>query len=328
MMYYTRKLLVVFSLFFVAGQTVFGQSIQLQNQVKQIWFNVLANKLGLDTGQFQLYPGSAAVGNTSDWMWQIFDAIPGKTTDHYYNPQQFNSFSADYGLILCSMKAGDVNYMLNNAIMMYASANHKYVWNKTIANLKNALATGTSMQLDTAITITYVPDSTSGTKSQVAVNIKAQFNKYTIFYASPYAKADSLNQGLKPYQPWFSWPMFSQAYNISNNTVWLPNQNPTWQTVFGWAGFMQNVCIALVAADGVNVTISFNVPGSQSVNTNNDSTAIKYAPIVTTGSTNSSYVNSNGDFIYTITYTSMPGNQLLLGVLVCSMAAFVNNRLH
>lgn len=330
---YTRKLLVPLLLLCALSQTVYGQSAQLQTAIQQIWFNTLANKMNLSTDQFQLYQGTAMIGNTSDWMWHIFDAIPGKTTDHYYNPQQYNNFSSDYGLILCSMKAGNVNYMLNNAILMYDSANHKYVWDKTINDLQSAIASGSSVNLDTTIAITYVSDSTSGTKSTVEVNMKAQFNKYTVFYSSPYSKVDSLNQNLKPYQPWFSSVMFAQAFNINNNTVWISGKNPTWQTAFGPTGFMQNMCIALVAVDGVNIQVSFTIPDTSATTQNMDrklySSSVEnakcYSPIIytTDSSINSSYIDTNGNFVYTI--TSPPGNPILLGVLVSIMGDFANH---
>jgi hypothetical protein len=322
---YISRWLVPFLLFLVSGQTVCGQSVQLQTAIQQIWFNTLANKMGLSTNQFQLYPGTVMVGNTSDWMWQIFNAIPGKSTGHYYNPEQYNSFSSDYGLILYCMKAGDVNYMLNNAILMYESAGNKYVWDKTIGNLKTSLAAGSSMQLDTNITITYVSD-TSGAKSSVDVNMQAQFNKYTVFYSSPYSKADSLNQDLKLYQPWFSSPMFYQAFNVSDNTVWNKEATVTWQTAFGPAGFMQNICIALVAVDGVNIKISFKTPDTQNADRSSTVENPQYDPSMmytANSSINSSYIDTGGDFVYTI--TSLPGNAILLGVLVSTMDSFVNH---
>lgn len=325
-----RKLSIPFLLLFVLSQTVYSQSVQLQTAIQQIWFNTLANKMSLSTDQFQLYQGTAMVGNTSNWMWHIFNAIPGKTTDHYYNPQQYNSFSSDYGLMLSSMKAGDVNYMLNDATLMYDSANNKYVWDKTISNLQSSLAAGSSISLDTTITITYVSDSTLGTKNTVEVNVAANFNKYTVFYSSPYAKVDSLNQDLKLYKPWFSSLMFKQAYNVSDNTVWLPGNNPTWQTAFGPTGFMQNMCIALVVIDGADIKISFKTPDTiQSTGRNLYSNTIEnsksYSPIIytTNSSINSPYVDTNGDFVYAI--SSPPGNAILLGVLVCKMSDFVNH---
>jgi hypothetical protein len=323
------KALLIFLLIFVSCQTVDSQPAPLQAAVQDLWFNTLANKMSLSAARFQLYPGTTAVGSTSLWMWQIFDAIPSKSTGHYYTPQQANSFSFDYSLLLSAMRAGSANYMFDQAILMYASAGGEYAWDKTITDFKNALAAGRPMHLDTTVTLTYVSDSTSGTKSTVVVNMQAQFNKYTTFYASPYSKVDSLKQGLSFYKPWFSTLMFSQAFNVSNNIVWNPQQPITWQKAFGVAGFMQNMCIALVVADGVSIKISFWGLGTQSAqgilfsDTSKNSTS--NLPIIYTAgnSTDSTYADNQGNFVSSI---SIPqGNPVLLGVLVCPMDAFANH---
>lgn len=306
-----------------------GQSAQLQSAVQDIWFNTLATKMHLSTAQFELYPGTAALGSTSAWMWQIFNAIPAKSTDHYYIPQQANTFSFDYSLILGSMRSGAMNDMLNDANLMLSSANGNYVWNKTITNLKSALASGSQLHIDTAINVTYISDSTSGVKNQAVVIMQVQFNKFTVFYASPYSKADSLNQDLSLYKPWFDQPVFWQAFNVSDNTVWDPQQPVNWQKAFGMGGFMQNMCIALVAADGVSMKISIEAPGMQNAEGILLSDSSKNSPgkapvIYTSGNgTDSSYADNQGNFIYSV---SIPqGNPVLLGVLVCPMDTFVNH---
>jgi hypothetical protein len=215
---------------------------------------------------------------------------------------------------------------------MYSAADGQYAWDKTITNFKNALAAGRPMHLDTTVTLTYVSDSTSGTKSTVIVNMQAQFNKYTVFYASPYGRVDSLNQDLSLYKPWFSTLMFSQAFNVSDNNVWNPQQSITWQKAFGMAGFMQNMCIALVAADGISIKISFWGLSMQSANgilfsdTSKNSTS--NLPIIYTGgnSTDSTHADNQGNYVSSISI--LQGNPVLLGVLVCPMDSFVNHPQH
>jgi len=322
-----RKLRLLWLLFVCITRVAAGQPAGLQTLVQQVWFTTLANKMGLNKDQFELYQGAAPLGSTSQWMWNIFNAIPAKSTDHYYNPAQYNSFSSDYGLVLVSLVGGDANPMLSNAIIMYGLADQKFAWDKTIGNLQSALAAGQQLQLDTTITIIYLADTTSATTDTIGVNIQAQFDKYTVFYSSPYSRPDSLNAGLAAYKPWFCPPVFSVAYNTNDNAVWNSQSPVTWQTAFGPNGFMQNMCIGLVAVDGINIEISFHDPHpsstSAAVFSNLMANSKCYAPIIYSAD---SHVSNAGSGTTNLVYSikSPPGDPLLLGVIVCTMADFAH----
>lgn len=64
------------------------------------WYNAVVSGCGLDPATFQLTQGSSPLGTTSEILWEIFDATPPLSISNYYNPSQFNSFSADYGAVI------------------------------------------------------------------------------------------------------------------------------------------------------------------------------------------------------------------------------------
>ncbi|PCI75018.1 MAG: hypothetical protein COB20_13890 [SAR86 cluster bacterium] len=68
------------------------------NTLNSQWYNILVSQLGngLDPSTFQLIQAYEAAGTTSEWLWNIFDAVPPASISNYYNPTQLNHFSQDY----------------------------------------------------------------------------------------------------------------------------------------------------------------------------------------------------------------------------------------
>lgn len=66
----------------------------------QQWYNAIVEGCRLNKNQFQLYQGSQPLGDTSDTLWAIFDAVPPKSINVYYDPSQTNNFSTDYANVL------------------------------------------------------------------------------------------------------------------------------------------------------------------------------------------------------------------------------------
>lgn len=67
------------------------------------WYNAVVTGLGLSPDQFQLYQGPNSAMNTSQDMWNLFNAVPPASINNYYNPSQVNNFASDYGLILSAL---------------------------------------------------------------------------------------------------------------------------------------------------------------------------------------------------------------------------------
>jgi hypothetical protein len=68
------------------------------------WYNALVTGLSLNPDNFQLFQGSESIGDTSEFIWNILDAIPPKSINNYYNPNQGNNFSQDYQAVIANLK--------------------------------------------------------------------------------------------------------------------------------------------------------------------------------------------------------------------------------
>ncbi len=70
------------------------------------WYNAMVAGLSLSNQQFQLFQGTGTTPKTSQDLWSIFNAVPPKSVNNFYDPSQANSFASDYGLILSSLVTG------------------------------------------------------------------------------------------------------------------------------------------------------------------------------------------------------------------------------
>ncbi len=75
----------------------------------QQWYNAVVTGLSLDPKNFQLYQGTATTGSTSEWIWNILDAIPPASINNFYNPNQSNNFSQDYQAVIAHLKPDSDN---------------------------------------------------------------------------------------------------------------------------------------------------------------------------------------------------------------------------
>lgn len=75
----------------------------------QQWYNALVAGLSLSPKSFQLYQGTQSIGSTSEFIWNILDAIPPKSVNNYYNPNQSNNFSQDYQAVIGNLKPASDN---------------------------------------------------------------------------------------------------------------------------------------------------------------------------------------------------------------------------
>lgn len=85
---------------------------EVQNAMQtltQQWYNAVVNGLSLSPGNFQLYQGTTTTGSTSEWIWNILDAIPPKSVNNFFNPNQSNNFSQDYQSVIANLKPASDN---------------------------------------------------------------------------------------------------------------------------------------------------------------------------------------------------------------------------
>ncbi|MET3981073.1 hypothetical protein ABIB62_003592 [Mucilaginibacter sp. UYP25] len=71
------------------------------------WYNAMVTGLQLSDQQFQLFQGTGTTPKTSQDLWSIFNAVPPKSINNFYDPSQANSFASDYNLILTSLVTGN-----------------------------------------------------------------------------------------------------------------------------------------------------------------------------------------------------------------------------
>jgi hypothetical protein len=108
------------------------------------WYNALVTGLGLSDQSFQLYQGPNTMVDTSQLMWNIFNAVPPKAVNNYYDPTQANNFTGVYGLILDALVANPDTSFKNcmgdyyDVWQAYLKANKPEKLNaKTISSLFN-----------------------------------------------------------------------------------------------------------------------------------------------------------------------------------------------
>lgn len=237
---------------------------------------------------------------------------------------------------------------INIAQEMFAAAEGKYAWNKTIESLKSALAGGGSKSFSmnsktesSSLQHTWAKGSTSIffdifsfgggasydklTQSAISegLEIEASFEKVTTFAAGPYAQKDENDPILSDLEPWYMSAALSKAYKTKDNTVWNNQAATTWETAFGSDGFFQRMATAIVAADGVSIKMTSTASYSSS-----EQEEIRGAakagvwPFFTVsgqgGSTTKVTFDDYGRF--TSETTIAKGNPQILGVLQSSMA--------
>lgn len=242
-----KKICCLLAFCFLYAFPAYSQAEDFQETAAKYWHDKLAQKLGVRADEFKLYQGSATVGATNGWLWNILNAVSSNDSGVYYNPAQFNSFAGDYSVILNSADARDAHFSacnLNTCILNYCNATGTFAWDKTITDVLSELNASHSLQFifDTSIQVA------SGTsRSAVNISIAATFNHIAVSYSYPYnyTNAEESQLGLNP---WYSPCVFNAA--STDKTM------PNWSYLFGPNGCLQRICRAVVTAEDVNVVIS------------------------------------------------------------------------
>lgn len=215
------------------------------------WHDELAKQIGLKKDQFKIRQGAEMVGSTSEWLWNIFNAIPRNDGGIYYDPSRTNQFSTDYGLILSSLPSVPVEKCnLSDALLKYFNASPKYIWDKTRSELLVKLLESKSLKF---IFDTTIVDTICGAEcyiSTVSVRIDASFSHAIVFTAAPYTVADKKKPIPENYLPWYTPCVLVEAYDNPNFKLW--------DAAFGSNGFMRYVLKSLVVVEGEDVTILAN----------------------------------------------------------------------
>lgn len=218
-----------------------------------------------------------------DWM-NYCRTNPAETKD----ASGFTKLFTDWAMMNAPEKAGCVTAWtkilinpISRAIVKFANAKDQYAWNQTIDALQSALAAGASKSftMDSSTSEKEVQHTWAKGRTSVFFDIfsfgagggydklttkaissklviTAEFEKVTTFAAGPYAQEDKNNHILSKYSPWYDGSVLSTAYTTKDNTVWNNQKPTTWDKAFGPNGFLQRMTTAIVAADGVKITMT------------------------------------------------------------------------
>jgi hypothetical protein len=232
---------------------------------------------------------------------------------------------------------------INLAIVKFADADGKYAWDKTIDALQLALAGGASKSFtlnsktgSSDLKHTWAKASGSvlfdlfsfggsGSYDKITTKaisagliIQADFEKFTTFAAGPLAQPNSTDPVLKDFLPWYESAALAKAYSTKDNTVWNKQSPITWEKAFGGTGFLQRIAAALVAAEGISVTITSTATFSSSEQTEiREAAKSGFWPFFRasgeSGSTNTVTFDAKGSF--TLNNEIPLGNPQVLGIL-------------
>jgi hypothetical protein len=236
-------------------QFALGQTNNLEKKSIEYLHQSLSTRLHLNSNQLKLYPDSATIGNTSSWLWNIFDAMT-LSNGIYYDPAQYNSFNDGYGSILYESETPGClsqNCDLGQAILKYTS-DSIHVWNKTIDDLNAELKFSDSLKFISDTTIVVYSDDGDIIENDT-IQIKVNFNHLLVFYSYPYSQKDSLNPQLQFYSPWYTPCILQEAYE--NENYCMLNKDD-WDSAFRPNGYMQEVCEALIIVDGGDYEITIS----------------------------------------------------------------------
>ena len=185
------------------------------------WYHTVVDKCRLDPTSFQLMQGNQVLNYTSETLWNIFDVIPPKSLNHFYNPAQINLFSDNYGAIIQSLKSD--NPIVSEAVQTWTAIGGTTdikAFNKTIKDLKQELEASSSI----SFSVNTTSESPNVSQSWASGNIESpgfslfqgdkidnsetiinvEFKKIITFVSAPLSKKSTLNPDLNNYKPWYN----------------------------------------------------------------------------------------------------------------------------
>ena len=230
------------------------------------WYHTVVDKCRLDPTSFQLMQGNQVLNYTSETLWNIFDVIPPKSLNHFYNPAQINLFSDNYGAIIQSLKSD--NPIVSEAVQTWTAIGGTTdikAFNKTIKDLKQELEASSSI----SFSVNTTSESPNVSQSWASGNIESpgfslfqgdkidnsetiinvEFKKIITFVSAPLSKKSTLNPDLNNYKPWYNSAALQLAYH--EKETWSRPQS--WNTFFGQGGSNFRCCVSLVVVDGVTI---------------------------------------------------------------------------
>ncbi len=314
------------------------------------WYYSLTRHCHLDPNTFQLVQGTQPLGNLSEYIWDIMDAVPPVSLNHYFDPSRANIFSQNYGAVVNALDSSKSSTILAAVQIWDQAGGYTSIkaYDKTISMLRDqiqaAISCSFSMdiakqpgviktlarerkqneselfsnQLDQAI------EPTSRKLLSRASKVVTEFNHFMIFPVGPLAK-ESQESYLKDFKPWYLSPALNIAYQ--NQDAWNPNKFPTWHDTFGDSGNMLRRCTALVVVDGVKLTMTSSVTlnAEQKADFAENAKNSVLPQLWNLSSVEKATVEQcNEDDCSKVMVSCPEGNPLLLGVIVTPAPAYIS----
>ncbi|MDR3681893.1 MAG: hypothetical protein P4L41_18125 [Flavipsychrobacter sp.] len=237
-------------------QEVQAQLSNLEQSAVECWHATLARQLHVPDSQFLLYQGTATLGSSSIWLWNIFNAVIMDEDDIYYNPVQLNSLSGNYNWLIYDALATDTltpSCDLEKAIENFQDAKGTFAWNKTLDDLQAGLSSSPPMQF--MIDTTFIENGNNSKAPPIMMHmiVQASFTHVLKFVSYPYSPSDAPAWQLQQYSPWYMQCILKKAYYNVDNSFLSPID---WNSIFGPDGSLHEICYALVVVDGENIKVT------------------------------------------------------------------------
>ncbi len=250
-----KKCLLILLVTLCLVQVALAQLNNLEQGAVECWHAALAKQLHVADSQFLLYQGTATLGNSSVWLWNIFNAVIMDEDGIYYNPVQLNSLSGNYNWLIYDALTTDTltpSCNLEKAIENFQDARGIFAWNKTLDDLQAGLNGSPPLQF--AIDTTFVENVNTGkVPLMMHLIIQASFTHVLKFVSYPYSPSDAPVWQLQQYTPWYMQCILKKAYYNVDNSFLSPID---WNSIFGPDGSLHEMCYALVVVDGENIKVT------------------------------------------------------------------------
>ncbi len=222
------------------------------------WYNAMVTGLGLSNQQFQLYQGPNSMVTTSQQMWNMFNAVPPTSVNNYYDPNQSNNFSMDYGLILSALKANpdtDFQSCMGDYYTMwqtYFIANPPVTWDAAgVANVFNKWAmiyAPSKASCVTALTKIFINPINIAINMFAGANQKYAWNQTIDALQTALASGPSKN---------FTFDSLTQSSDVSH--TWAKGSTRVLFDIFSFGGGANYDKLSTKATSaGLKMTASFN----------------------------------------------------------------------
>ncbi len=256
-------------------------SLALFRQLTRGWYDAIVDDLNLCRRTFQLAQGVMPIGNTSDALWRVFDAVPPRSRNNLYPPAQYASFSTTYGAVVNNLIPQQTpDEPVVRAVNAWLAGGATAAYDRTFGELHAAVneapraeVTLTPARLAEAARAADAADDIQAPEGSERAACEALCATLAPLFAPESGVPATatvtfehlLHFAAAPLQPDAPRPDIGEAWYVpdalrlaytsqGSHTVWK-RAAPTWADVFGADGSLPRVVHELIVADGVATRI-------------------------------------------------------------------------